>query len=59
MNTVRKMPVGIQDFEKLRENSFFSDLNQLVDISLDKRFSGICGITQAELEANFVPEIIW
>ncbi|MDR1122100.1 MAG: ATP-binding protein [Dysgonamonadaceae bacterium] len=45
---------GVTKFSKV---SIFSDLNQLIDISLDKRFSGICGITQAELEENFVPEI--
>ena len=45
---------GVTKFSKV---SIFSDLNQLVDISLDSRFSGICGITQTELEENFVPEI--
>jgi len=45
---------GVTKFSKV---SIFSDLNQLVDISLDSRYSGICGITQAELEENFVPEI--
>ena len=45
---------GVTKFSKV---SIFSDLNQLVDISLDDRFSGICGITQTELEENFVPEI--
>ncbi|HIW36272.1 MAG TPA: ATP-binding protein, partial [Candidatus Treponema faecavium] len=37
--------------------SIFSDLNQLRDISLEKDYASICGITQAELEANFGPEI--
>ncbi len=45
---------GVTKFSKV---SIFSDLNQLVDISLDDRYSGICGITQAELEENFAPEI--
>jgi hypothetical protein len=45
---------GVTKFSKV---SIFSDLNQLVDISLDSRYSGICGITQTELEENFVPEI--
>lgn len=45
---------GVTKFSKV---SVFSDLNQLIDISLDDRFAGICGITQAELEENFVPEI--
>jgi Predicted AAA-ATPase/PD-(D/E)XK nuclease superfamily len=41
---------GITKFTKV---SIFSALNYLTDISLDKRFSTICGYTQAELEANF------
>jgi hypothetical protein len=45
---------GITKFSKV---SIFSDLNQLVDISLDERYSAICGITQTELEENFAPEI--
>ncbi|MCL2247583.1 MAG: ATP-binding protein [Lentimicrobiaceae bacterium] len=45
---------GVTKFSKV---SVFSDLNQLTDISLDSKFSGICGITQTELEENFVPEI--
>jgi hypothetical protein len=48
------MLTGVTKFSKV---SIFSDLNQLIDISMDKRFSGICGITQAEMEENFVPEI--
>ncbi|MDR1222026.1 MAG: ATP-binding protein [Tannerella sp.] len=46
---------GVTKFSKV---SIFSDLNQLVDISLDNRYAAICGITQAELEENFAPEII-
>ena len=45
---------GVTRFDKV---SIFSDLNNLNDISMDKDFSAICGITQSELEANFVPEI--
>jgi hypothetical protein len=45
---------GVTKFSKV---SIFSDLNQLVDISMDDRYSAICGITQTELEENFVPEI--
>jgi Holliday junction resolvase-like predicted endonuclease len=37
--------------------SVFSDLNQLQDISMDTRYSGICGITETELIENFQPEI--
>jgi len=42
---------------KFSQVSIFSDLNQLIDISLDSKYSGICGITQTEMEENFVPEI--
>ncbi|MDR2622625.1 MAG: ATP-binding protein, partial [Dysgonamonadaceae bacterium] len=45
---------GVTKFSKV---SIFSDLNQLQDISLDKRFSGICGISETELLQNFQPEI--
>lgn len=45
---------GVTKFTKV---SIFSDLNQLNDISLDDEFSGICGITEEELEKNFRPEI--
>ena len=45
---------GVTRFDKV---SIFSDLNNLRDISLSKEFSAICGISQKELEANFVPEI--
>ena len=45
---------GVTRFDKV---SIFSDLNNLRDISLSKEFSAICGISQEELEANFVPEI--
>lgn len=45
---------GVTRFSKV---SIFSDLNQLNDISLDREYNGICGITQSELEKNFEPEI--
>ena len=45
---------GVTKFSKV---SIFSDLNQLNDISLDRRYSGICGITETELKADFDPEI--
>jgi len=45
---------GITKFSKV---SIFSDLNQLIDISLDKRFAEICGISETELLQNFQPEI--
>jgi hypothetical protein len=45
---------GVTKFSKV---SIFSDLNQLADISLDKRFAEICGISESELLQNFQPEI--
>ena len=45
---------GVTKFSKI---SIFSDLNNLQDISMLKKFSGICGITQNELEKIFNPEI--
>ncbi|MCH3918165.1 MAG: ATP-binding protein [Spirochaetia bacterium] len=37
--------------------SIFSDLNQLRDISMERAYAGICGITEEELTTMFVPEI--
>ena len=45
---------GVTKFSKV---SIFSDLNQLRDISMNNRFSGICGISETELTVNFQPEI--
>ena len=45
---------GVTKFSKV---SIFSDLNQLIDISLDKRYAGICGISEKELIHYFIPEI--
>lgn len=45
---------GVTRFDKV---SIFSDLNNLNDISLNREFTAICGITQEELETCFGPEI--
>ena len=45
---------GVTKFHKI---SIFSDLNQLVDISLNKDYSGICGITEDEMRTYFAYEI--
>ena len=45
---------GVTKFSKV---SIFSDLNQLVDISMDERYSGICGISEAEIRNNLCPEV--
>jgi len=42
---------------KFSHVSIFSDLNHLVDLSLDPRYADLCGITQEELEQNFGSEI--
>ena len=38
-------------------NFIFSEMNQIIDLTLDTRYADICGITQEELEVNFAPEI--
>jgi hypothetical protein len=45
---------GVTKFSKV---SVFSDLNQPDDISLNNKYSGICGISETELLQNFQPEI--
>jgi len=45
---------GVTKFSKV---SVFSDLNQLIDISLDVNYAGICGISETELTKIFEPEI--
>lgn len=45
---------GVTKFSKV---SIFSDLNQLYDITLNDEYSGICGITEAELKSVFASEI--
>lgn len=44
------MLTGVTKFGHL---SIFSDLNNLSDISLDRRYAGICGITSEELREYF------
>ena len=45
---------GVSRFGKL---TIFSGLNSLEDISINAQYSGLCGITEAELVANFAPEL--
>jgi hypothetical protein len=45
---------GVTKFSKV---SVFSDLNHLVDISMERQNAGICGISESELTAYFQPEI--
>ena len=42
---------------KFSQVSVFSDLNQLNDISMDKRYNEICGLTWQEIADNFEPEL--
>ena len=42
--------IGISRFSKL---SIFSELNNLVDISMDKNFAAICGFTKEDLDKYF------
>jgi hypothetical protein len=42
---------------KLSQTSLFSGLNNLNDISLDRKYAAICGYTQSELEENFAEYI--
>ncbi len=45
---------GVSKFHKV---SIFSDLNQLKDISLTRKYAGLCGITESELKRYFTQEI--
>jgi hypothetical protein len=42
---------------KFAQVNVFSKLNQLIDISMVEEYAGVCGITEAELLANFQPEL--
>ena len=41
---------------KFSQVSIFSDLNHLVDLSMDRRFASICGITEKELRQDLAAE---
>ena len=45
---------GVSKFSKV---SLFSDLNNLTDLTLDRRYSAICGYTEADLDTVFAPEL--
>ena len=45
---------GVSKFSKV---SLFSGLNNLKDITLDPRYSAICGYTEADLDTVFAPEL--
>ena len=45
---------GVSKFSKV---SLFSDLNNLIDLTLDPAYAAICGYTDADLDAVFAPEL--
>ncbi len=45
---------GVSKFSK---GSLFSGLNNLQDITLDRRYSAICGYTESDLDMVFAPEL--
>ena len=45
---------GVSKFSKV---SLFSGLNNLKDITLDVRYSALCGYTESDLDAVFAPEL--
>ncbi len=49
--------VFITGITKFTQISLFSAFNNLVNISFDSEYEDICGISQQELESDFVPEI--
>lgn len=49
--------VFITGVTKFAQMGIFSNLNQLVDISLTRPYASLCGITLEEIEATFEPEI--
>ena len=46
---------GVSKFSKV---SLFSGLNNLNDITLDPRYSAICGYTDADVDTVFAPELV-
>ena len=45
---------GVSKFSKV---SLFSGLNNLKDLTLDPRYSAVCGYTDADLDSVFAPEL--
>lgn len=45
---------GVSKFSKV---SVFSDLNNLMDISMDNRFATLCGITDEEIHRDLEPDL--
>ena len=49
--------VFITGVTKFAQMGIFSNLNQLNDISFTPQYSALCGLTLAEIEATFAPEL--
>lgn len=49
--------VFITGVTKFAQMGIFSNLNQLIDISLLPHYVTVCGLTQKEIEADFQPEL--
>lgn len=49
--------VFITGVTKFAQMGIFSNLNQLLDISLHPDYTTLCGMTRAEIEATFAPEL--
>ena len=49
--------VFITGVTKFAQMGIFSTLNQLNDISFDLEYNTLCGMTRAEIETVFVPEL--
>ena len=49
--------VFITGVTKFAQVGIFSNLNQLMDISFDPRFSDLCGLTVQEIENFFAPDL--
>jgi hypothetical protein len=45
---------GVSKFSKV---SLFSGLNNLIDITLDKNYSALCGYTERDVDEVFAPEV--
>ncbi|WP_295427127.1 ATP-binding protein [uncultured Thiodictyon sp.] len=46
---------GVSKFSKV---SIFSGLNNLKDITIDARYSALCGYTEADVDTVFAPELV-
>ncbi len=47
----------ITGVSKFTRTSLFSGMNNLRDVTLDSRYSAICGYTEADLDETFAPEL--